>query len=273
MADGPAVLSVGPAPDSWRAWLDDLRAHAPVLGVLARKDFHTRYKRASFGVLWAVAIPVLQGTVLAVVFSRVAAFDTRGSYGAYVLSGTFAWTYLTATVQAATTSVVDGSSLADKVWFPRAVLVLVPVVANLVGLCVSLALLVGLVPLLGDWPGWDLLLLVPAALLLVALATAVSLVLSVLHVYFRDTRFMVQAALVVAIYLTPVIYPAELLGRWEGWLDANPATGVIELVHAAATGSPVDGRALVVTIAATAVLLAAGAEAHRRHDRLFVDQL
>jgi lipopolysaccharide transport system permease protein len=244
-----------------------------VLGVLARKDFQTRYKRASFGVLWVVALPVLQGVVLAVVFSRVARFETGGSYTAFVMGGTFAWAYLTSTVQAATTSIVDGASLADKVWFPRAVLVLVPVLANAVGLLVSFLLLVPLLPLVGDWPGWHLLLLVPAAALLLALTVGLSLVLSALHVYFRDMKFIVQAVMLVALYLAPIIYPAELLGRWSGWLALNPATGVIELVHAATLGIPAPGRSLAVSIVAAVALLTTGLELHRRRDRLFVDLL
>jgi len=268
------VLSLGPEPDPWRAWLADVRAHLPVLDMLARKDFQTRYKRASFGVLWVVAMPVLQAVVLAVVFSRVARFDIGdGSYTAFVMSGIFAWAYLAGTVQVATTAVVDGASLADKVWFPRAVLVLVPVLANLVGLVVSFVLLAALVPVVGDWTGWRILLLVPAAALLVGLTTGLSLVVSALHVYFRDMKFIVQAVLLVALYLTPIIYPADLLGRWSGWLDLNPATGIVELVHTAATGSALPGRALVVSVIATIALLLAGAEAHRRRDRLFVDLL
>jgi lipopolysaccharide transport system permease protein len=273
MVERAEVLTLGPTPDAWGPWLADLRAHLPVLGVLARKDFQTRYKRASLGVLWVVALPVLQAVVLAIVFSRVARFDTQGSYTTFVMGGVFAWAYLSGTVQSATTAVVDGASLADKVWFPRAILVLVPVLANAVGLLVSFALLVGAVPLFGDWTGWRILLLVPAFVLLLALTTGLSLLLSALHVYFRDMKFIVQAVLLVALYLAPIIYPADLLGRWTGWLDLNPATGVIELVHAAATGSPVPDRSLAVSVLATVVLLVAGAAVHRRRDRLFVDLL
>ena len=273
MPEPGRVLSLGPGPDGWSAWTADLRAHLPVLGVLARKDFQTRYKRASFGVLWVVALPVLQAVVLAVVFSRVGRFTTPGSYTTFVMSGIFAWAYLSGTVQSATTAIVDGATLADKVWFPRAVLVLVPVLANAVGLLVSFVLLVVAVPLFGDWTGWRILLLVPASVLLIGLTTGLSLVLSALHVYFRDMKFIVQAVLLVALYLAPIIYPAHVLGRWTGWLDLNPATGVVELVHAAATGSPMPVRAVLISVVATLALLAAGAEAHRRRDRLFVDLL
>ena len=153
MGDRAVVLSIGPDPEAWRPWLADLRAHVPVLGMLARKDFQTRYKRASLGVLWVVALPVLQAVVLAVVFSRVGRFQVVGSYTTFVMGGIFAWAYLSGTVQAATTAIVDGASLADKVWFPRAILVLVPVLANGVGLLVSLGLLLGLSPSSASGPG------------------------------------------------------------------------------------------------------------------------
>src|SRR3546814_9412771 len=91
---------------------------------------------------------------LSVVFSKIARFDTGGwSYTTFVMSGIFAWAYVSGTAMAATTSVVEGASLADKVWFPRAVLALVPVLANGVGLVISLLVLLVAIPLLGTWPG------------------------------------------------------------------------------------------------------------------------
>ena len=100
-----------------------------------------------------------------------------------------------------------------------------------------------------------------------------SLILSALHVYFRDMKFIVQAVLLVALYLTPIIYPADLLGRWTAWLDLNPATGMVELVHAATVGTPVPLRAVGVSATATIALLVGGAIVHRRRDRLFIDLL
>src|SRR3546814_20577823 len=111
------------------------------------------------------------------------------------MSGIFAWAYVSGTAMAATTSVVEGASLADKVWFPRAVLALVPVLANGVGLVISLLVLLVAIPLLGTWPGLSILLLVPASVLLLALTTGLSLVPSALQVYYRDTKFMVTAVL------------------------------------------------------------------------------
>src|SRR4051812_28454397 len=104
------------APTPLREWVDEGRAHREVLSILARKDFHVRYKRASFGVLWAVGVPVLQGLVMAAVFSRVVKVAGGSGYPSFVLSGVLVFAYFSATVIGGTTAIVDGASLTDKVW-------------------------------------------------------------------------------------------------------------------------------------------------------------
>lgn len=273
MSPGELVLTDAPA--TRRAWFDDLRRHLPVLGMLARKDFQTRYKRATFGVLWAVGLPLLQAAVMGVVFAKVARFELASvGYGIFVLAGMVVWGYFAGTVGLASTAIVDGAGLTDKVWFPRATLVLVPVASNLVGLTVSVVALLALTPLLDGELGPRTLLLLPAIGLAVALAATLGLVLAALYVYFRDVKFLVQAALLVWLYVTPIIYPRDALGAYAGWLDWNPLTGIVALVHAAVgvEGEPVL-RPVLVSLSVTAVLAVAAVEAHRRHDRLFVDQL
>jgi lipopolysaccharide transport system permease protein len=269
----PRTLVLRDQPEAWRDWLADLRRHLPVLGALVRKDFQTRYKRAALGVVWVVVVPLLQGAVLAVVFSKVVKVGGGDGFAEYVLSGILPWAYVSGTLAAATTSIVDGAGLTDKVWFPRALLPLVPCLSNLIGFAVSILVLLGTLPFLGAPMGADLLLLLPACALLLAFTTGASLVLSALHVSFRDVRFLVQAALVVWIYVTPILYPRTVLGSSEGWVDANPLTGIVALFHVSVGADDALARPLVVSLVATAALLAAGLEAQRRRDRLFVDLL
>ena len=260
-------------PDPRGAWLASLAAHREVFVMLARKDFQTRYKRASLGVVWAVAVPVLQGIVMAIVFSKVVRIQAD-HYGALVFTGVVVFSYFASTLMAAVTSIVDGSGLTDKVWFPRILLVLVPAAANLIGLAVSIAVLIAALPFLGVDLGPGLALLAPATAMLVAFTAALSLVVSALHVYYRDVKFLVQAALLVWIYVTPVMYPKEAVGDLAPWLDLNPMTGIVLLFQEATVGG-VGGlaRPIAISLAWTVILLVAGLEAQRRHDRLFVDLL
>jgi ABC-type polysaccharide/polyol phosphate export permease len=267
-------LIIEPRPSSRRVWFSELWAHREVFAMLARKDFQTRYKRAALGVLWAVAVPLLQGLVLAVVFSRVLRLGSTEGFGAYVFSGVLAFSYFNTTLGQSVTSIVDGSGMTDKVWFPRVLLVLVPAVSNFVSLLVSIAVFLVTLPVLGATPGPRLVLLVPAIVLLVAFTIGLSLVTSALHVYFRDVKFMLQAALLLWLYATPIIYPKELLGRLASWVDLNPLTGIVTIFHKASVGGDEQWvRPVSVSVVVTVVLLVAGLEAQRRRDRLFVDLL
>jgi lipopolysaccharide transport system permease protein len=269
----PRVLVLRDRPEGWADWLADLRRHRQVLGALVRKDFQTRYKRAALWVVWVVAVPLLQGAVLAFVFSKVVRVGSGEGFAEYVLAGILPWAYFSTTISVATTSIVDGAGLTDKVWFPRALLVAVPCLSNLIGFAVSIVVLLGTLPVLDAPMGVDLLLLVPGGLLLVAFTLGTSLLLSALHVSFRDVRFLVQAALLVWIYVTPILYPKELLGGFAAWVDANPLTGIVALFHTAVGGDEALARPLTVSAVASVLLLVAGLEVQRRRDRLFVDLL
>lgn len=276
--DQPATsrrqLVIGAAPDTRRAWAVDIGHHLDVLYMLARKDFQTRYKRASLGVIWAVAVPLLQASIMAIVFSHVVRAGKGSDFAVHVMSGVIPFTYFSSVTQFAATSIVDGSNLTEKVWFPRVLLVVVPVISNAVGLVVSLAAMLVAMPFLHGHFGVRILLLVPALLLLAVFTAALNMVLGALHVYYRDVKFLVQASLMVLMYLTPVLYPPSLLGHLRPLIYANPLTGVIMLFQAA-TGTAEASVVvpLLVSVGATLALLVIGSEAQRRHDRLFVDLL
>jgi lipopolysaccharide transport system permease protein len=248
--------------------------HRGVVWVLGRQDFHVRFKRATFGVLWAVAVPAVQAAVMVVVFSHFVHTAPGIPYGAYVVSGILPWSYFVLALPAGVTAIVDGTSLTDKVWFPRAILPLVPCVSGLAGLAISMVLLLILTPILGAHVGLHLLLLIPACLLLAAFTASLALLASALQVYFRDVRFIVSAALLVWLYATPIMYPQSEVGHLGPYLDFNPMTGVISLFHLAVLGGGFPWqRALIVSLAATLVLLLAGVETQRRRDRNLVDLL
>src|SRR5207302_5730119 len=98
---------------------------------------------------------------------------------------------------------------------------------------VTVVFLIAVEPFFGVHLGAQTLLLIPATALLVALTLALGMVLGALDVYFRDVKFLVQAALLVWIYLTPILYPQRLLHGLGPWLDTNPLTGVGVMFHMA----------------------------------------
>jgi len=184
------------------------------------------------------------------------------------------WVYVSTSIGASTTAIVEAAGLTDKVWFPRAILALVPPCSNLVSLAASTLILIVALPILGAPIRPQLFLLVPAAVLAVAFSAAVGLVLGALYVYFRDLKFMVQAVLLVWLYVTPIVYPLSVLGGAGRLLRYNPLTGIVGLFQTAAVGTPLPSDlALGVSIGSTLLLAVVAVAIHRHHDRLFVDLL
>lgn len=275
-AEGGPVLRMDRHPVPLRDWVVGMWRFRGVLVALARKDFQVRYKRAALGILWSVAMPLLQSVVLVFVFSRVGGFGSGQSYSyaGFVLAGMVPWVYVSTSIGASTTAIVEAAGLTDKVWFPRAILALVPPCSNLVLLGASILILFVELPIVGAPLRPRLLLLLPAAALAVAFSAAVGMVLGALYVYFRDLKFMVLAALLVWLYVTPIVYPLSVLGGAGRFLNYNPLTGIVGLFQAAAVGSPLPSDlALGVSIGSTLVLTVLAVAIHRHHDRLFVDLL
>lgn len=225
---------------------------------------------------WAVGLPLIQAVVLAVVFTRIVKIETGGNYGVFVFAGMLPWTFLSGSVITGSTAIVDGSALATKIYFPRALLPLVTIGANIYGFIPGVAVLLLAAATLGEGLSTDVWLVVPATLLMIAFVASLVLVLAGLHVYFRDLRFMVQAAILAWFYGTPVIYPLDLAtGTLRTVLLVNPATGMVTLFRDAVSDTGTDdlATALIATAAWTLGLAVIGLVLHCRRDRVFVDLL
>jgi ABC-type polysaccharide/polyol phosphate export permease len=185
------------------------------------------------------------------------------------------WTYVTGTVTAGSTAIVDNANLTNKIYFPRAVLPLVQARSNLYGLAINVVIVIGLALGFGDHLDAHLLVLVPATVLLVLLCSTAVLTLAALHVYFRDVRYVVQAVFTGLLYLTPVFLPLE---RYPVALRhavlVNPVTGVAQLYHLAIDRSAADWpTAVVVTAVWTVGLGILAVFLHCSRDRVLADLL
>lgn len=253
-----------------------------LVAVLARKDFLVRYRRTRLGLLWTVALPLVQAAVLAVVFSSVlprvatvGASGELGSYAVFVLSGMVPWAFFATALPAASTSITDSANLAQRIYFPRLVLPLVAVVTACYPLLATLGVFLALALVLGPGPQPELLWVGPGVVLIVLLVIGLSLFLSAAQVYLRDLRFVVAAGLTVLFYLTPVIYPLERApAAVHDLLRALPASGPVELFHrSVGAADPQMWLSVLACVVWTTVFAVAGLVLHSRRDRVLADLL
>lgn len=254
--------------DVWRA--------RDLVFMLAKKDFVSLYRRATFGMAWAVGLPLLQAVVLAVVFAQVAKIKIPGvSYASFVYAGTLVWGFFSQTLGSAVTAIVDGQTLATKIYFPRAILVFSRVGSSLFAFLPGLPLLVIFAAAFHVHIGPRVLLLIPGTILMVALTTSLSMVASALHVYFRDMRYIVQALLLPWFWASAIFFPlTSLHGYLRAIVEVNPATGMVLLFRAAIVGAdPYLTPALIWSVGLTVLFFVAGLMLFQRFDRVFVDLL
>src|SRR3990172_1064812 len=108
---------------------------------LAKKDLKVRYKSATLGFLWTILNPLLMMVALTVVFSMFLRIKTEFPYSIFVLTGLIPWTFFNLSLSSCTNSITDNCNLIKKVYFPREIIPLSIVLANLVNYLLSLLIL------------------------------------------------------------------------------------------------------------------------------------
>jgi ABC-2 type transport system permease protein len=176
---------------------------------LVRRDVLTRYKRSVLGVAWTMLNPLGMMIVLTIAFSQL--FGGTRSYPAYVLTGLVAWNFFSQTTTAAMNQMVWGGALLGRIYIPRTVFVLSSIGTGLVNILLSLVPLFVVLLATGTPIRLSILFLPVAVLCLAAFSLGIGLLLSTWAIYFYDVTEMYQILLTAWLYLTPVIYPEEII--------------------------------------------------------------
>ncbi|OGO15940.1 MAG: hypothetical protein A2Z14_13825 [Chloroflexi bacterium RBG_16_48_8] len=199
---------------------------------LVRRDVLTRYKRSILGVAWTMLNPLGMMLVLTIAFSQL--FGGTRAYPAYVLTGLVAWNFFSQTTTASMNQMVWGGGLLGKIYIPRTVFVLSSIGTGLVNLTLSILPLIVVLLITGTPIRFSILFLPIPILSLVAFSLGVGLLLSTWAIYFYDVTEMYQIALMAWMYLTPIIYPEEIVPEAVRiWLfTLNPMYHLVSIFRA-----------------------------------------
>lgn len=190
-------------------------SYRELLAGMVRKELKVKYKNSALGFLWSMLNPAMYLVVFYVVFQLVLGSGIP-YFPIFLLSGLLAWNLWSVSLGSATGSIVGNSSLVNKVYFPREILPLASVGANLVHFFLQgIVLVLGLIVFRFSVDLAYLWLAVPALLVLLLLTAAVGIFLACANVYARDTQHLLELALLAWFWMTPIVYqwalPAEQL--------------------------------------------------------------
>ncbi|HSB67410.1 MAG TPA: ABC transporter permease [Anaerolineales bacterium] len=195
---------------------------------LTRRDILARYKRSILGVAWTMLNPLGMMIILSLVFSQL--FVGVKSYPAYVLSGLVAWNFFAQSTNAAMSGLVWGGSLIQRIYIPRTAFGISAIGTALVNILLSLVPL-ALVMLVTHIAFHVTIIFIPISIILLScFSLGVGLILSTMAVYFPDVAEMYQIILLAWFYLTPIIYPEQILpANLHGIFVFNPMYYLVRL--------------------------------------------
>ncbi len=273
MRESETVTVIKP-PSGWvPADFDELKAYRDLFYFMVWRDIKVLYAQTVMGFSWAVLNPLIQIVIFSVIFGKVAKIPTDGI--PYVLFSTVAiipWTYMSESMGASSQSLVTGKNMLGKVYFPRILFPLTPILAKLVDFGISLLLLVGVMIYYKVLPTWNLVYLPLLILIMMAVPAGIGMWLSALAIRFRDVKFAMPFMIRMLIYSAPVLYTATAIPeKYRLLYSLNPIVAVVEGFRASLLGLPMPWEFILPGAVMAGVILFSGAYYFRRMEHVYVD--
>lgn len=188
----------------------DFKRFTPLLCNLASKDFKIKYRRSMLGVAWSILNPLLTMLVLTKVFSMLMRI-TVPNFATYYIVGAALWSFFAESTSMSMQSIMGASSLIKKVYIPKYMFPLEKCLFSLINFGFSMIAVLLVMMIQGVYPTWISLLAIIPVVYCFVFCCGMSLFLSAATVFFRDIAHLYGVLLTLWMYLTPVIYPMELV--------------------------------------------------------------
>jgi lipopolysaccharide transport system permease protein len=201
----------------------DLVRYRALIRNLVLKELTLKYRGSILGVAWSLAHPALLLLVYTLAFRHVLRVPVP-HYPFFLLVALLPWNFFAAATTASTGAIVFNGSLLRKAAFPREALPIASVLFGFAQLLLALAVFLPAMAL-ASGPGlrWTALLLAPLLLLHVLFTTGVALLLAAATTAWRDVAHFTEVGLVFVFWLTPIVYPVEMVpGLWRSALALSP---------------------------------------------------
>ena len=209
--------------------LKELFSYRDLFLTLAWRDIKLRYKQTIFGVAWAIIQPTLAMIIFTIVFSKMAKIPTDNIPAPiFFYTGLLAWTFFSQTVSGASQSLIEGSRLITKVYFPRIIVPMSVVGYTFLNFIISFFLQIIITLMYRHWPSESIIILPILCILLFLTSIGVGTLIAGLNAKYRDFCYVVPFLLQIWMFASPVAYSANLIPHeWQLFACLNPMVGII----------------------------------------------
>lgn len=218
-------------------------------GSLVRMDIRTRYRGSWLGAGWSLLHPLAMSAAMCVVFHKLFGMSVQ-DYLPRLIAGIVFWQFLSACAVAGCNCLTAGEAYLRQVPAPMAIYPLRTVLAASFHLCVAFTIvLIGNALIAGTNHPASMVALLPILPLLLIFGWSLAVISGFANAYFPDMHHLIEIAMQMLFYATPIIYTPEILrDRGMGWLlDINPIAALVEVVRQPLLGRELPDSATYVT--------------------------
>ncbi len=240
---------------------------------LVWRDIKALYAQTILGFSWAIIHPLVHIVIFSVIFGKIAKISTDGI--PYILFSSVAiipWTYMSQSMSMSSQCLISGQGMLGKIYFPRLIFPMIPILAKLVDFVISILIILCLILYYRVSPTWNLFLFPLFFIMMMSIPAGVGLWLSSLAIRFRDLRYAMPFFIQILMYSAPVVYSASSIPEeYRIIYSLNPIVGVIEGYRACLLGTPIPWLYIWPGMITTIILLISGAFYFKRTERFVVD--
>lgn len=200
-----------------------------LLAQLVERDLRVRYRRSVIGVAWSLLQPLALMSVMYVAFSEIFRFRIE-NYPVYALAGLLFWNFFSQSVVHAMNSLRAHAGLLLRLPVSRMAFPVAAVLGGVVHLLLALIPLLLLVQVTGHTVRLSWLFLPVSLGFMLLFTVGMGLLLAPLAVRFHDVVELVQVLLGIVFFLTPIMYPMDIVPeRWVWFIRFNPLRSMLEI--------------------------------------------
>ena len=199
---------------------------------LTYRDLTVRYKRSVLGFFWTMAHPFINTIVFTIVFSTIFRFGIK-DFIIYFLSGYQLWILFSQSTILSSRCILNNGPILKKVYVPKTIFVFSILSSELFNFAFAMLPLLAVVIILGKGLTAALFFLPITLIITILFTLGISFILAAITVFFYDIMDIYQLLLMPWMYLTPIVYPLEIIPpKFLPILKINPMYHIVDCFRA-----------------------------------------
>jgi len=198
-------------------------AQRQIIESMTVKNLKDKYIGSTLGISWAIINPILIMFAITFVFTQIMKTGIK-NFPLLVLNALLPWFFFINSICESTTSMKQNIGVLSQYNIPREIIPISIVLANFINFLFGFIVMIPIF-IIFNMEIIKYLLLLPLIMFLHLIFTlGISILFSIVNVYFKDLSQLLGIGTMFLFWMTPIFYPLEIIPQHYRWIIiANPA--------------------------------------------------